>query len=361
MPRGTFTHDGKRYDIRARTEKELAVKIALKKKELEEGKQTVDGDTKIAVWAEFWLDTHKRNDVSEGWFNEIEKIVNSIVIPAIGGMKIKDVRPIHLKKIINNYKGYSRSYQSKIKNIIHEMLEDARKNRMVLENPADNLDLPQAREMQKRRPITEHEREHILRVSQFHRAGIFIKIMLNCGLRPSEVVRLLVKDVDLNEMVIKVVGKTKSESGKRIVPIPALFIPCLELHLKGRGPFDLVCTNASGGKLTKSSREQMWNSFIYQLNISMGCETYKGKLMPPYRVADDLVMYDLRHTYCTDLEKSGVPLNRARVLMGHKTIAMTAEVYTHVDQEAMEDTRDKINQYQGVAKGVASILESIEK
>ena len=181
--------------------------------------------------------------------------------------------------------------------------------------------------------------------------------MLNCGLRPSEVGRLQWKDIDLKEKVIHVVGKTKTESGKRTVPIPKLFV----CELKKKDPFDLVCTNAGGGQLTKSSTRQMWESFIYRLNISMGCETFKGGLVPPYRVSEDMVMYNLKHTYCTDLEKSEVTLNRARVLMGHKNVSVTAEIYTHTDETAINDYCDKINEYQGVAKGVASTSVSIDK
>ena len=46
-----------------------------------------------------------------------------------------------------------------------------------------------------------------------------------------------------------------------------------------------------------------------------------------------LTPYDLRHTYCTDLAKSGVPLVTASKLMGHSSVNLTARIYTHVDQE----------------------------
>ena len=41
--------------------------------------------------------------------------------------------------------------------------------------------------------------------------------------------------------------------------------------------------------------------------------------------------YCLRHTYCTDLQKKGVDVRTAQYLMGHGAIAMTADIYTHVD------------------------------
>lgn len=325
----------------------MAVKIALRKKELEEGKETVDGNTLVSVWGEKWLNTHKKNDVSSGWYKNIERMVNNIILPSIGDMRIKEVRPINLKQILNRYKGYSRSYQKKVKDLMHEMFEDARKNRMILENPAADLGLPESKPATKRRSITDYEREHILRVCETHRANLFIKIMLYCGLRPSEVARLQWKDIDLKEKTLKVTGKTKTAAGNRTIPIPELLLNQL---VKG-DPFDYVCSTTANTQHSEQSIRRMWNSFIRELNISMGCETYRSKVIPPYRVADDLVMYNLRHTYCTDLEKAGIPINIARVLMGHSTIAITAEIYTHQDETTYNNARLMIDEHNAGGKG----------
>ena len=46
-------------------------------------------------------------------------------------------------------------------------------------------------------------------------------------------------------------------------------------------------------------------------------------------LADDLVCYCLRHTFCTDLQKKGVPVDIAKYLMGHADIRTTANIYAH--------------------------------
>ncbi|MDR3295162.1 MAG: hypothetical protein LBT26_04965 [Clostridiales Family XIII bacterium] len=45
MPRMTFTFEGRRYDVTAKTDKELAVRVAMKKRDLEEGTKTKDRST----------------------------------------------------------------------------------------------------------------------------------------------------------------------------------------------------------------------------------------------------------------------------------------------------------------------------
>lgn len=62
----------------------------------------------------------------------------------------------------------------------------------------------------------------------------------------------------------------------------------------------------------------------------MGCEVYRNELIPPLPLAPDFVPYMFRHTYCTDLQKKGIDIRTAQKLMGHSSISITAEIYTHV-------------------------------
>ena len=75
------------------------------------------------------------------------------------------------------------------------------------------------------------------------------------------------------------------------------------------------------------------------MNILLGAKTYRNKLLQDL-VADDLVPYCLRHTFCTDLQKAGIDLRTAQYLMGHADIKMTANIYTHVDTEIVKSTYD---------------------
>ena len=57
----------------------------------------------------------------------------------------------------------------------------------------------------------------------------------------------------------------------------------------------------------------------------------------------EIELYMLRHTYCTNLEKAGVPINIAKALMGHSSIQMTAKIYTHFDDQTLEIARSMID------------------
>ncbi len=67
-------------------------------------------------------------------------------------------------------------------------------------------------------------------------------------------------------------------------------------------------------------------------------------------MAPDLVPYCLRHTYCTDLQAKGVSLKMASYLMGHSDISVTANIYTHVTDEILNDAAMLIGVTFGVSK-----------
>ena len=75
---------------------------------------------------------------------------------------------------------------------------------------------------------------------------------------------------------------------------------------------------------------------------------YRNQLIPPYPLADDFVPYDLRHTYCTDLQKKGIDIRTAQYLMGHSDISLTANIYTHADNSTILETAKLINIAEGV-------------
>lgn len=209
--------------------------------------------------------------------------------------------------------------------VLQEMFRRARQSRLIPYDPAELLELPTYHEG-KRRSITEDERKAILAVAEHHRAGLWVLTLLYTGMRPGETAALTWSDVDFEHNEIHV--HTAKESGSRDVkgPKTSSGIRDIPIHsdlgwrlkeAKGE-PFALVFPNQNGVIQTESAMRRAWKSFRKEL----------GTLGP---VSKDLTPYCLRHTFCTDLQRAGVPLNVAKELMGHSDIQTTANIYTHTD------------------------------
>ena len=84
---------------------------------------------------------------------------------------------------------------------------------------------------------------------------------------------------------------------------------------------------ADGGDMTRSAFTRLWNSHVAAL------------------VPFSLHPHMLRHTYATTLYRAGVDLRTAQKLMGHSSIQVTADIYTHLEQEDSLHVADKLNEY----------------
>lgn len=354
----TFTFEGKRRYVYGKTELEAIEKRAVLKAQLEAGKVEISRNTQVSVWIDEWLDNYKEPEVNYQWYKDIKSICNRLIIPAIGHMRISSVKPLHIKKILNSMQGYSYSYNAKIYDIINQIFKSAQENELITQNPMTGIRKPSGVKPKNRRAITDEERKITLQVAKHHRGGLFILIILYCGLRPQEVVPLRWLDIDFNNRRI-VINKalksdgvirsfTKTEAGMRSVPIPMVLLDRLKLEYEDiRNNTALICTNTRGEHYTKSSINDLWKNFKREMNIAAGCKVHpqKHKIMPPYFVPDDLTLYCYRHTYCTDLQAAGVPINVAKELMGHEDISVTSKIYTHKSDIALNNAADLIDKY----------------
>lgn len=339
----------KRVEIYDKSKKNLERRLIEKKLEYEKGLLVVNGRSTVEKWANEWLKTYKKGKVSAGTYEDYEQKVNNVIIPKIGALPISEVKQYNLQQILNE-QTCSKSNAKKIKNTIEQIFKTAAINGIIVGNPAVGLILPKLTDG-KRRSITEWERKAILKTAEYHRAGLWVKIMLYCGLRPSEAIALDWSDIDVKAKTINInkalelktgiIKEPKTNAGYRIVPIPDVLVNELSAVKKTGRVFIQPTKNKPH---TATSMRCMWENFIRCMIIDFGAKLYRNKIIEPV-IAEDLTPYCLRHTYCTDLQDAGVPINVAKYLMGHSDIKVTANIYTHHTEKASEEALDAINKY----------------
>jgi site-specific recombinase XerD len=330
--------DGTRYTFRADTQEELAVKIALKRRDIEEGKVLITGSMTVKQWTKVCLGTYKSN-VKPETLAVMTYRINKHIIPQIGMLPVRAVKPIQCQQILNQCAGMSYSHIRSLSQELNFIFEKAKENHLILENPAEHLVRP-ACVKGERRAITDHERKHLLAVADKDPAFNLFLLMLYCGCRPGEAIKCQGSDIRIvNNYAMLHIRGTKTKNSDRVVPIPEDLLRRIE----GTPPFDPLSPNAYGRFHSESSYKRLAERLRRELNISMGCRVYRNQLVSPFPLAEDFVPYDLRHTYCTDLQKAGVDVRTAQKLMGHADIQTTANIYTHVDDSLIADAAEKLN------------------
>lgn len=370
--------NGKRHWVRGASEQEMADKIAAIKEKVKRGEDLVDGRMTVAAWADTWLtefidpkarepgEAKKRGTMTRQSCRMYHAKLDSYILPAIGKMRLVDVKDVHLQKLLNAQRDMSDSHVRKMRIVLAAMFRQAKKSRLIPYDPAQDLELPAA-EAGKRRSLTDYEREILLQVAATHKHGLWIRFLLATGVRPGESAPLQVYDLvfdgpqprvkiykDIEGGTNDVVSDPKTEAGVREVPLPASIVPDLKRAVRGKKPGAYVFPAADGKRMaTASVIGARWRSFSRAMDLAMGAETTaSGHIYDPsdldalgrplypdpenprlprngHRIAPDLCLYCLRHTYCTDLQRQGVPLTTAQYLMGHSNITVTADIYTH--------------------------------
>lgn len=330
-------------DIRADTTEDLIRKVEKKKKQID--RQTVSPDTTLSDFGMRYLDTYKKPAVSDAWYKMQRTMLMKHIVGGIKDKKVGKIRPIEIQQMLNNLDASS-EYINKVYNLTCQIFRYAYKNGLTPRDFSDDLEKPKGRPPQPGRSLSDFEQRILVRVLSGHRMETMCKLMLYCGLRTGEARSLIWKDVDLNSEVIHIRG-TKTANADRMVPIPEHFVQYL--RRLNRDPFSLVVG------LSKQQAEAGWRNVKRLMNIEMGCKIYRNKLVPPYPLQEPCRLYDLRHTYCTNLEAQGVPISIASRLMGHSDISLTARIYTHENDQSLELARSLINGIEGKTWGKKSV------
>lgn len=373
---------GERHWIRGKDEQEIADKIAELKYQLKNGSVIIDGKMTVQDWAEKWLKDYidpkvrpagapkKRGTMTQKSADMYRQMIRNHIIPEIGFARLCDIKDVHLQRLLNSQRDKSDSHVKKLRIVLEAVFKQAYKSRIIPFNPAEDLTLPAA-EAGKRRKLTDYERSVILQVAKTHRCGLWIRFLLGTGIRPGESAPLQVRDLDLKAdpprvKIYKaieagtenVISSPKTEAGFRDIPLPDDLLPDLRRLAAGKDALAYLFPQKDGKTMmTSTSISKCWISFSRQVDLAMGAETTpKGHIYDPkdilpngkpiypdpkdksqprngHKIAPDLTLYCLRHTYCTDLQQKGVPLNVARYLMGHQDISTTANIYTHSGEE----------------------------
>lgn len=345
------TYNGKRYEAYGKTEKEAYKKLAAKIEKAKRGENVIGENMTVNTWYEIWEKTYKESKglTKKSLATYTQKYENHIK-PSIGHLKMKDVNTVHLQEILNRQAGMSESHVKKVSMVLKAIFKRARQNRIIVYDPAESLELPKFT-VHKRRAITKEERELILKTAETHRAGLWVLTLLYTGMRPGETAALTWDNVNIKKKEITVseakesgnrnIKEPKTEAGIRVIPIRKELLDVLApAKRNAKGTF--VFTNTKGKMLDDSSMYGMWKNFVRHMNINAGAKMYRNEIIEP-KVADDLTAYCLRHTFATDMQDAGVPINIVKEMMGHDDITVTANTYTHQNVNLAHEYFDRID------------------
>ena len=299
----------------------------------------------LDAYLQHWLTTSVKPRVRARTFGEYDSTLKRYVTRRIGALPLGSIKPVDIQGVYSEMQEEGLGGMVRLTHtLLKGALAQAVKWQMLMRNPADYVDLPKRKSSAKMRALNKAEVESFLVATAQSKWHVFFHLMVATGLRPSEALALTWKDIDLARgtlTVSKSLGWLKGEkrfvfndpktpASRRTVPLPFGLVRFLSEHMTRQydlGFRDLVFTTRAG--------DPSHQRVIVQ-------EAFK----PAIRRAglkEDTRLYDLRHTHATLLLLADVHPKVVSERLGHSSVSITLDVYSHVLPNMQQEAADRLD------------------
>ncbi len=312
--------DGKRVAFRGRTDAEVEKKMIAFRGQIEKGRlfKDVEADWENQCWpklspntlrnyctpAQVWVDEFGENYIKEITPADIDKVLKRIAIT-------------HAQKTVNAYKL-----------VINLIMRQAIISGDITVNPVDAIAVPKGKPKKPRELPIDKDIEKIKKTAD-NPYGLLHIFIYYTGVRKGEALALQFKDIDREAFVIRIskslyydpsipkIKEPKTAAGVRLVPI---LTPLLEYLPEGEP-----------------------DEYVFPLEYKTTMERH----LRAYRAKAGIActLHQLRHAYATTLYEAGIDVKEAQALLGHASVQMTMDIYTHIRNTRMETAKNKLNEY----------------
>jgi integrase len=297
-----------------------------------------------------WLANVKRS-LAPKTHHRYAELLDRHVRPVIGALLLEKVRPLQIQAIYTRMLDAGSAPRTVIQcgRIVHKALSDAVKFQLVRINPANATTLPHAERFSiPEMPIDEINR--LLDVADEHGVyGGMVRLAVLTGMRLGEVSGLRWQDVDFASGTVAVrqtcqyvpgqghiFKEPKTQHSHRAISVTEKGVAFLRRRkaqqaaarlVAGsayRSDLDLVFTNAIGEPVSSNTTRDAWKRITAQAGV------------PTWR------FHDLRHAHATLMLRAGVSLKVVSARLGHSSIAITADTYSHVTADLQLDAAQRL-------------------
>ncbi|MBD0327863.1 MAG: site-specific integrase [Pyrinomonadaceae bacterium] len=325
----------KRKTVYGRTRQEVADKLAHALSDRTQGLTFDAGSLKLSEYLDRWL-PDIRDRVRQRTWERYEQIVRVHIKPALGRVKLKALAPTHVRGLYREKldAGLSCRTVQYIHTTLHKSLKDAVSDGLVPRNVAEGIKPPRPKKKEIT-PLNPEQAQVFLAAARGDRFEALYVLAIHCGLREGELLGLKWDDVNLETNMLRV-RRTLSETRSGYIFEPPK-------NGKGRAiKLTQAASDALRGHLERQLEEIDGSGDNYQdqglifpsrKGTPMNARDLTGRSFKPILKRaglPDIRLHDLRHTCATLMLCEGVHVKLVQELLGHATISITLDTYSHL-------------------------------
>ncbi len=343
---------GKRKYVYGKTKGEALEKKRLAQEEDRKGILPTGPRQKLGDYLIHWLEaTHRPPMVRASTYVSYHAIVAAHLVPELGHIYLhkltpQDIQAFYARKL---REGLKPGYVNLMHRVLRCALGNAVKWNLIARNVASLASAPHA-ERYEGPTLTIEQARKLIELAGRNRMETVLTLAVLTGMRRGEICALRWIDIDFDKKVLYVrrtvnrlagfglvVNDPKSRSSRRKIVLAELAIQVLQQHRKRQEQErlragdtwtdqGLVITDMQGGFIEPDYVRQRFQKLLNDLGL------------PRMR------FHDLRHSAATILLAMGVDLKVIQQLLGHSTIAITADIYAHLLPAMQQDAMDRLDE-----------------
>ncbi len=285
--------------------------------------------------SDLWLDqkrgTVKGNTFTDTYFNPTTRHI----LPTLEDVDICELTRKQLQALLTDMgKQYSNSLLKKVRLCAKQMYDYAIEEELCTVNPAINIKVKSQVIPRTRIPYSSAEADALFEYAAAHPKGLGVCIMLDLGLRCSEMLGLKWSDINIRSGLVSVqrasvlvnkkavVSSPKSVESCRTIPIPKRLLALLRDKSKGQTSSDyIICRPDGQPHYAEEYTRQKYNKFFKDEIADLGIP----RLSP----------HMLRHTCGTLLYAKTGDIYAVSKFLGHSSVDVTTKYYVHSSPEVL--------------------------
>ena len=335
-----ISEDGKSISkcFSGKTQREVLEKMTRFREQLRGMTLSADSRMKLKDWSEKWLNEYMVHVIRPKTISRYRGLLQLHVYPYLGEYQISKITTIQIQRMYNDLKENGRRRDVKklgkglsgntvrgIHMLLHEIMEYALKENMILKNPTNGTTIPKIEPIELQ-VLNEKQLKTFISALQSDKAwSDFFYLEIMTGLRRGEICALQWSDLDMVEKKLYVnrsasyqgeVGKTKTLYSERVIKLP-------------HSVYDVLIERS------KTSRSEWIFPHPKDLSKPMPGDLALKRLRMILESAGlpHIRFHDLRHTFATHAVSAGIDPKTLSSILGHSKASFSLDRYGHVTAE----------------------------
>ena len=319
-------------------------------REMDTGTFVEPSNQSLGEYLETWLETVAKTRVRGNTFEGYARVLRRNVVPVIGDKMLSAVRATDIQKVYNKIleRGLKARSVELTNAVLSSAMQQAVKWQLINSNPCDAVDLPQ-KQRTEMKAFSPEQAARFLKACKDDKQGTILVFALLTGMRPSEYLGLRWSDIDLTKGTAIVqrsvtrqkgggfyFGETKTKQSRRTIPLPASLVK--ELTAWRRKQLEQKMRLGS-------SYQNQDLVFPTELGTPLAYSNLDFRHFKPVCEQAGLKgfrLYDLRHSCATLLLSQNENPKVVAERLGHSTIVLTLDTYSHVLPDMQQAASDKL-------------------